>query len=190
MKNLINFKRILSYLATIPPGQLNRNSISKHISLDNKTVMNYLNILNETGLVCLVKEDKSGSSLLKATEKIYLDNSNIYKVDVKHTLKSTKADMLVNYLPVGSRQATRYYAQAALDAGCAFVNCIPEFIASDQEWSKKFEEANLPVAGDDIKSQVGATILHRVVTKLFYDRGVLLDSTYQLNIGENTEIRM
>lgn len=108
-------------------------------------------------------------------------------VDVTQVLRDTKADMLVNYLPVGSAKATEYYAQCALDAGCAFVNCIPEFIASRPEWAKKFEEAGLPVAGDDIKSQVGATILHRVVSRLFYDRGVVLDSTYQLNIGGNTD---
>jgi len=108
-------------------------------------------------------------------------------VDVTQVLRETKADMLVNYLPVGSAKATEYYAQACLDAGCALLNCIPEFIASRPDWAKKFEEAGLPVAGDDIKSQVGATILHRVVARLFYDRGVLLDSTYQLNIGGNTD---
>jgi myo-inositol-1-phosphate synthase len=108
-------------------------------------------------------------------------------VDVAQVLRDTKADMLVNYLPVGSAKATEFYAQSALDAGCAFLNCIPEFIASKPEWAKKFEDAGLPVAGDDIKSQVGATILHRVVSRLFYDRGVVLDSTYQLNIGGNTD---
>ncbi|MCB2172417.1 inositol-3-phosphate synthase [archaeon] len=114
-------------------------------------------------------------------------DKSIEPVDVTQVLKDTKADMLVNYLPVGSAKATEYYAQCALDAGCAFVNCIPEFIASRPEWAKKFEDAGLPVAGDDIKSQVGATILHRVVSRLFYDRGVVLDSTYQLNIGGNTD---
>ena len=114
-------------------------------------------------------------------------DKSIEPVDVVKVLKETKADMLVNYLPVGSAKGTEYYAQACLDAGCALLNCIPEFIASRPEWAKKFEEAGLPVAGDDIKSQLGATILHRVVSKLFYDRGVLLDSTYQLNIGGNTD---
>lgn len=114
-------------------------------------------------------------------------DKTITPVDVAQVLRDTKADMLINYLPVGSAKATEYYAQACLDAGCAFVNCIPEFIASKPDWAKKFEDAGLPVAGDDIKSQVGATILHRVVSKLFYDRGVLLDSTYQLNIGGNTD---
>ncbi|MCW4011978.1 MAG: inositol-3-phosphate synthase [Candidatus Bathyarchaeota archaeon] len=114
-------------------------------------------------------------------------DKSIEPVDVTQVLKDTRADMLVNYLPVGSAKATEYYAQCALDAGCGFVNCIPEFIASKPEWAKKFEDAGLPVAGDDIKSQVGATILHRVVSRLFYDRGVVLDSTYQLNIGGNTD---
>ena len=114
-------------------------------------------------------------------------DKTIEPVDVTQVLRETKADMLVNYLPVGSAKATEYYAQACLDAGCALLNCIPEFIASRPDWAKKFEEAGLPVAGDDIKSQVGATILHRVVARLFYDRGVLLDSTYQLNIGGYTD---
>ncbi|RLI08108.1 inositol-3-phosphate synthase [Candidatus Bathyarchaeota archaeon] len=110
-------------------------------------------------------------------------------VDVAEALRESEADMLVNYLPVGSAEGTRLYAQAALDAGCAFVNCIPEFIASDQAWGRRFEEAGLPVAGDDIKSQVGATILHRALAELFYERGVHIDSTYQLNIGGNTDFQ-
>ena len=108
-------------------------------------------------------------------------------VDVTETLRESEADMLINYLPVGSAKGTEIYAKAALDAGCAFVNCIPEFIASVPEKSAKFAKAGLPVAGDDIKSQVGATILHRVMAELFYDRGVHIDSTYQLNIGGNTD---
>ena len=108
-------------------------------------------------------------------------------VNVTEVLRETEADMLINYLPVGSSMATEHYAKACLDAGCAFVNCIPEFITSEPTWAKKFTEAGLPIAGDDIKSQVGATILHRVIARLFYDRGVVLDSTYQLNIGGNTD---
>jgi len=108
-------------------------------------------------------------------------------VDVAEILRESEADMLVNYLPVGSGEATQIYVQAALDAGCAFVNCIPAFIASVPEWAEKFVNAGLPVAGDDIKSQVGATILHRAVVELFSDRGVHIDSTYQLNIGGNTD---
>jgi myo-inositol-1-phosphate synthase len=110
-------------------------------------------------------------------------------VDVAETLRQSEADMLINYLPVGSARGTELYAESALDAGCAFVNCIPEFIASVPEWSERFEKAALPVAGDDIKSQVGATILHRAMVELFYDRGVNIDSTYQLNIGGNTDFQ-
>ncbi len=119
-------------------------------------------------------------------EPFHLDE-NHEAIDVTETLKECGADMLINYLPVGSAKGTEIYAQAALDAGCAFVNCIPEFIASVPEWGEKFRKTGLPVAGDDIKSQVGATILHRVMAELFYDRGVHIDSTYQLNIGGNTD---
>jgi len=115
------------------------------------------------------------------------DDSGIDKASVVKVLKDAKAQVLVNYLPVGSHDAARFYAQAAIDAGCAFVNCMPEFIGSDQEWSKKFEVAGLPVAGDDIKSQVGATILHRNLVRLCLDRGVIVDETYQLNLGGDTD---
>lgn len=108
-------------------------------------------------------------------------------IDVVKVLKQSGADMLINYLPVGSAEGTKLYAMSSIEAGCAFVNCIPEFIASVPEWGKRFKEAGLPVAGDDIKSQVGATILHRAMAELFYDRGVHIDSTYQLNIGGNTD---
>jgi len=108
-------------------------------------------------------------------------------VDVVKVLKESGAQVMVNYLPVGSEEATRFYAQAALDAGVAFINCIPVFIASNDEWIKKFEEKNIPVIGDDIKSQIGATIVHRVLTKLCMDRGVKITNTYQLNVGGNTD---
>ncbi len=107
--------------------------------------------------------------------------------NVVEELTRSKADMLINYMPVGSEKATRFYAQAALDAGCGFLNCMPVFIASDPQWAKKFEDKKLPVVGDDIKSQLGATIVHRVLTKLFSDRGIKLDRTYQLNTGGNTD---
>jgi len=125
---------------------------------------------------------------MKKPFKVY-NNSEIKQANTVGILKETNADMLVNYLPVGSRNGTRFYAQAALEAGCAFVNCIPEFIASDPEWSKKFEDKGLPVAGDDIKSQLGATILHRNLVKLCLDRGVIVDETYQLNLGGNTDFQ-
>ena len=108
-------------------------------------------------------------------------------VDVAKVLKETGAEVLVNYMPVGSYRASRYYAEQALKAGCGFVNCIPEFIVSDKSWAKRFEDAGIPCAGDDIKSQVGATILHRALTKILLDRGVKLEESYQLNIGGNTD---
>ncbi|TDA30442.1 MAG: inositol-3-phosphate synthase [Hadesarchaea archaeon] len=108
-------------------------------------------------------------------------------VDVVKVLKDSGADILINYLPVGSYRASRFYAEAALKAGCGFVNCIPEFIVSDKEWAKRFQEAGLPCAGDDVKSQVGATILHRTLVKLLVDRGVKVEESYQLNIGGNTD---
>jgi myo-inositol-1-phosphate synthase len=108
-------------------------------------------------------------------------------VDVTAVLRETATDVLVSYLPVGSEQADRYYAQCALDAGVAFVNALPVFIASDPEWARKFTDAGVPIIGDDIKSQVGATITHRVLAKLFEDRGVELLRTYQLNFGGNMD---
>jgi myo-inositol-1-phosphate synthase len=108
-------------------------------------------------------------------------------VDVVEVLKKSRAEILVNYLPVGSHDAARFYAQAALDSGCAFINCMPEFIGSDFGWGKKFEERGLPIAGDDIKSQLGATILHRALAKLCIDRGVIIEETYQLNLGGDTD---
>jgi myo-inositol-1-phosphate synthase len=104
-------------------------------------------------------------------------------------LKEAKVDVLVSYLPVGSERADKFYAQCAIDAGVGFVNALPVFIASDPEWAKKFEDAGVPIVGDDIKSQVGATITHRVLAKLFEDRGVVLDRTYQLNVGGNMDFK-
>ncbi len=108
-------------------------------------------------------------------------------VDLAQALRDARAEVLVSYLPVGSDEATRAYAQAALDAGCGFVNCIPSFIASDPAWAARFERARLPVVGDDIKSQVGATIVHRALVNLFRERGVRIDRTYQLNVGGNAD---
>jgi len=107
--------------------------------------------------------------------------------DIVGILKDTKTDVVVNYLPVGSEEATKWYVEQILDAGCALVNAIPVFIAGQSYWQKRFRDRGLPVLGDDIKSQVGATILHRVMTRLYEDRGVRLDRTYQLNVGGNTD---
>lgn len=110
-------------------------------------------------------------------------------VDVVQVLRDTRADVLVTYLPVGSEQADKFYAQCALDARVALVNALPVFIASDPEWAEKFTQAGVPLIGDDVKSQVGATITHRVLAKLFEDRGVRLDRTYQLNVGGNMDFK-
>ena len=127
---------------------------------------------------------------MRETFNVY-DDTKTAKDSVVKILKETKTQVLVNYLPVGSHDAVRYYAQCAIDAGCAFVNCMPEFIGSDstKEWPKKFEKAGLPVLGDDIKSQVGATILHRQLVRLCLDRGVIVDETYQLNLGGDTDFQ-
>jgi myo-inositol-1-phosphate synthase len=108
-------------------------------------------------------------------------------VDVAQVLRETKAEVLVCYMPVGAEQAVRHYAQACLDAGVAMVNCVPVFIASNPEWAERFRKRGIPIIGDDIKSQVGATIVHRMLTRLFGDRGSVLDRTYQLNTGGNTD---
>ncbi|WP_404389936.1 inositol-3-phosphate synthase [Humibacillus xanthopallidus] len=121
--------------------------------------------------------------------RLTIDESAAEPVDVVQVLKDRKVDVLVSYLPVGSEQADKFYAQCAIDAKVAFVNALPVFIASDPEWAAKFEAAGVPVIGDDIKSQVGATITHRVMAKLFEDRGVVLDRTYQLNVGGNMDFK-
>ncbi len=107
--------------------------------------------------------------------------------DIVGILKDTNTHVVINYLPVGSEEATKWYVEQVLAAGCAFINCIPVFIAKEQYWSERFTEAGLPIIGDDIKSQVGATILHRMLVRLFQDRGVRIDRTYQLNFGGNTD---
>jgi myo-inositol-1-phosphate synthase len=121
--------------------------------------------------------------------RLTIEESGAEPVDVVQVLKDRRVDVLVSYLPVGSEQADKFYAQCAIDAGVAFVNALPVFIASDPQWAAKFEAAGVPVIGDDIKSQVGATITHRVMAKLFEDRGVVLDRTYQLNVGGNMDFK-
>jgi myo-inositol-1-phosphate synthase len=118
-----------------------------------------------------------------------ISESTAAPVDVVAELKNNKVEVVICYLPVGSEEAAKYYAQCAIDAGCAFVNALPVFIASDPEWADKFTKAGLPIVGDDIKSQVGATITHRIMAKLFQDRGVHLDRTYQLNVGGNMDFK-
>ncbi|MGO1177009.1 MAG: inositol-3-phosphate synthase, partial [Brevibacterium aurantiacum] len=115
--------------------------------------------------------------------------SDVEPVDVAQALRDARADVLVCYLPVGSQEAVEFYAQAAIDAKVAFVNALPVFIAGTKEWDEKFRAAGVPIVGDDIKSQIGATITHRVMAKLFEDRGVVLDRTYQLNVGGNMDFK-
>jgi len=126
--------------------------------------------------------DGLGKYLSALISKAPGETSNIIKI-----LKDNKVDVVINYLPVGSDQATKWYVEQVLKAGCAFVNCIPVFIAKENYWQKRFQEAGLPIIGDDIKSQVGATIIHRVLARLFQDRGVKINNTYQLNFGGNTD---
>ncbi|APF41005.1 inositol-3-phosphate synthase [Neomicrococcus aestuarii] len=118
-----------------------------------------------------------------------IEESDAEPVDVVQVLKDNKVDVLVCYLPVGSEEAAKFYAQAAIDAKVAFVNALPVFIAGTKEWADKFTEAGVPIVGDDIKSQIGATITHRVMARLFEDRGVVLDRTYQLNVGGNMDFK-
>ena len=118
-----------------------------------------------------------------------IEESQKSPVNVAQVLKDEKVDVLINYLPVGSEEAVKHYAEQVLEAGCGMVNCIPVFIAKDKEWQDKFQKAGLPIIGDDIKSQVGATIVHRVLTKLFRDRGVRLNDTSQLNVGGNMDFK-
>ncbi len=121
--------------------------------------------------------------------RMTIEESGAEPVDVVAALREAQVDVLVSYLPVGSEEADKFYAQCAIDAGVAFVNALPVFIASDPEWAAKFEAAGVPVIGDDIKSQVGATITHRVLARLFEERGVVLDRTYQLNVGGNMDFK-
>jgi myo-inositol-1-phosphate synthase len=118
-----------------------------------------------------------------------IEESPAAAVDVARALRDAQADVLVSYLPVGSEEAQKFYAQACLDAGVAFVNAIPVFIASNPEWAQRFTDAGVPIVGDDIKSQVGATIVHRILARLFEDRGMVLDRTYQLNVGGNMDFK-
>ncbi|MEI8335613.1 MAG: inositol-3-phosphate synthase [Actinomycetes bacterium] len=121
--------------------------------------------------------------------RMTIEESPAEPVDVAQVLRDSRADVLVSYLPVGSEDAQKHYAQACLDSGVGFVNAIPVFIASNPEWAAKFEAAGVPIVGDDIKSQVGATIVHRILARLFEDRGMVLDRTYQLNVGGNMDFK-
>ena len=170
--------------------EVNSNKIGKDLS---EAIFTEPNCVERFAAVPSLGVKVSAAPVLDGVAEHMKEVFSVYKedkmkpVDVVEVLKQSHADVLVNYLPVGSRSAARFYAQCALDAGCAFVNCMPEFIGSDQAWARKFEEKGLPVAGDDIKSQLGATILHRNIARLCVDRGVIIDETYQLNLGGDTD---
>jgi myo-inositol-1-phosphate synthase len=142
-----------------------------------------------TGVVVQMGEVLDGVAphMAKYPPHLRFDISNDRPVDVARVLRESSAEILVNYVPVGSQRATEHYAQACLDAGVSLVNCVPVFIVSDPTWLRRFETAGIPCVGDDIKAQVGATITHRTLDRLFSDRGVRIDNTYQLNTGGNTD---
>lgn len=141
--------------------------------------------IEKTGVI--VKKGKVLDGVAPHMTNHFIIDENQKEVNVAEELKKAHAEMLICYLPVGSHDAARFYAQEAINAGVGFINAMPEFICSDKDWIKKFKDNKLPCAGDDIKSQVGATIVHRVLSRLIYDRGEVIDSTYQLNIGGNTD---
>jgi len=140
-----------------------------------------------TGVI--VKKGPVLDGITSTTEDVFLVDESQKECNVAKEIKKSGAEVMVNYLPVGSEKAVRFYADACIKAGVALVNAMPVFIASTPESAKKFEEAGLPVLGDDVKSQLGATIVHRVLTKLFEDRGVKLEHSYQLNVGGNTDFK-
>jgi len=169
--------------------EVNKDKIGKDLS---EAIFTAPNCCEKFAAVPILHVKVTGGPVLDGAAEHMKKVFNVYKNEVKpehvvEVLKKSKAQILVNYLPVGSHKAARFYAQAALDAGCAFINCMPEFIGSDGSWDRKFEEKGLPIAGDDIKSQLGATILHRSIAKLCVDRGVIIDETYQLNLGGDTD---
>lgn len=137
----------------------------------------------------IVKRGKVLDGVAEHMKASFIVNEGQKEAEIVKELVDSEAEMLVSYLPVGSAEATRFYAQCAIDAKVGFINAIPEFVTTDDEWIKKFEDAGVPCAGDDIKSQVGATIVHRVLAKLIDDRGQKIDNTYQLNFGGNTDFQ-
>ena len=180
----------ISDIKFVAAFEVNKDKIGKDLS---EAIFTKPNCVVKIADVPRLNVKVSSAPVMDGVAKHMREVFNVYdekaegSADVVKVLKDAKAQVLINYLPVGSREAARFYAQAAMDAGCAFVNCMPEFIGSNVEWAKKFEEAGLPVLGDDIKSQVGATILHRNLVRLCLDRGVIVDETYQLNLGGDTD---
>jgi myo-inositol-1-phosphate synthase len=172
--------------------EVNKNKIGKDLSqailAEPNCVVKFADVPNLSVKVSPAPILDGVAPHMRETFNVH-DDGGYDKANVVKILNETKTEVLVNYLPVGSHDAARFYAQAAMEAGCAFVNCMPEFIGSDAEWAAKFEAAGVPVLGDDIKSQVGATILHRNLVRLCLDRGVIVDETYQLNLGGDTDFQ-
>jgi len=167
---------------------VNENKVGKDVAEAIYAEPNNTTVFAEAPKTCVkVSRGPLLDGVNKYTAPLVPVDAKKKAVDVVQVLKDSGAEVVVNYLPVGSQEATEFYAQAAIDAGCGFVNCIPVFIASEPKWAKKFEKAGLPVIGDDIKAQVGATITHRTLVNLFLDRGMKIERTYQLNTGGNTD---
>lgn len=160
--------------------------VSEAIYADPNSSVKFADVPHQ-GVSVLPGPIKDGVAKHMKTPFHCYDPEETQPVNIVEALISSKADMLINYLPVGSKEGTKTYAEAALDAGIGFINCIPEFITSDESWAKRFTEAGLPCTGDDIKSQLGATIIHRTLADLMMMRGIQLEETYQLNIGGNTD---
>lgn len=176
--------RDINFVAGI---DIDKNKVGKDIAeaiftLPNNTVKFSDVPMTGVKVVRGMTHDGLGKYLSKVIQKAPGQTADIVKI-----LKETKTDVVINYLPVGSEEATKWYVEQVLQAGCGFINCIPVFIGREKYWGDRFAEKGLPVIGDDIKSQVGATIVHRVLTRLFRDRGVKLEKTYQLNFGGNTD---
>jgi myo-inositol-1-phosphate synthase len=158
--------------------------LSKAIKVKPNNTRNFSEVPN---MGVTVKRGPIMDGLGKYLKPVVKVDENSVESDVVDVLNEAEADILINYLPVGSEEASKWYAEQALKAGCAFINCIPVFIASDDAWENKFRSAGLPVAGDDVMSQIGATVLHKTLAKLLVDRGVNIDESYQLNIGGDTD---
>lgn len=188
MHNVLGGYRI-SDIEVVAAFDIDKRKVGKDVSEAIFSPPNCTKVFCEkipkTGVI--VQKGPVLDGIAETTRESFVVDTAQKPVDVAKALKDAGVEVVVNYLPVGSEEAVRYYANAVLDAGCAFVNCMPVFIASDPTWAKKFEKKGLPIIGDDVKSQIGSTILHRTLARLFLDRGVKVDRTYQLNVGGNTD---
>ena len=182
-----------SDLEAVSAWDIGKNKVNKPIEDAYKADPNYVNWVDLKKSGVIVSEAPVLDTLTKYTvgmfDPIEQQKSDYKKIEdeIKNEIERTGVDVLINYLPVGSVEATRFWAEIAISTGTGFVNCIPEFIASDKVWEDRFKDAKVPICGDDIKSQIGATILHRVLMKICADRGGVIDKTYQLNVGGNTD---